>query len=85
LQNFPENEYGILCGTVQHISLVPTQTGETVYYSVEIALTNGLVTTYKKELPYLSNIQGQADIIAEDLSLLERLVLPVKKILKESI
>ena len=85
LQNFPENEYGILRGTVQHISLTPAQTGTTAYYSVEITLTNGLITTYKKELPYLSNMQGQADIITEDLSLLERLVLPIKKILKENI
>jgi len=85
LQNFPENEYGILRGTVQHISLVPAQSGEAVYYSVEIVLTNGLVTTYKKVLPYLSNMQGQADIITEDLSLLGRFVLPIKKVLKESI
>jgi HlyD family secretion protein len=85
LQNFPENEYGILRGTVRHISLIPAKLGETVYYSVEIALSNGLITTYKKELPYLSNMQGQADIITEDLSLLERFVLPMKKILKESI
>ncbi|MCL2650958.1 MAG: HlyD family efflux transporter periplasmic adaptor subunit [Candidatus Azobacteroides sp.] len=85
LDNFPENEYGILRGTVQHISLVPAQAGETVYYSVEVALSNGLITTYKKELPYLPNMQGQADIVTEDLSLLERLILPVKKILKESI
>jgi len=85
LQNFPENEYGILRGTVQHISLVPVQNGQTAYYSVEIALTNGLITTYKKELPYLSDMQGQADIITEDLSLLGRLVLPIKKILKESV
>ena len=85
LQNFPDNEYGILRGTVQHISLTPVQIGETVYYSVEIALTNGLTTTYKKTLPNLSNMQGQADIITDDISLLERLILPVKKILKESI
>ena len=84
LQNFPENEYGILRGTVQHISLTPAQTGETAYYSVEITFPNGLITTYKKELPYLPNMQGQAAIITEDLSLLERLVLPIKKILKES-
>jgi len=82
LDNFPENEYGILRGRVQHISLVPAQTGDAVYYSVEIALPDGLTTTYKKELPYLHNMQGQADIVTEDLSLLERLVLPVKKILK---
>jgi len=85
LQNFPENEYGILRGTVQHISLTPTQTDKTAYYSVEITLPDGLITTYKKELPYLPNMQGQADIITEDISLLERLVLPVKKILKENI
>jgi HlyD family secretion protein len=84
LQNFPENEYGILRGTVRNISLTPVQTGEMAYYSVEITLNEGLITTYKKELPYLSDMQGQADIITEDLSLLERLVLPVKKILKNS-
>jgi len=51
-----------------------------VYF--EIALPHGLTTTYKKELPYLPNMQGQADIVMEDLSLPERLILPVKKILK---
>jgi len=44
-----------------------------------------LITTYKKVLPYLSDMQGQADIITEDLSLLERLILPIKKVLKESV
>ncbi|MCL1934676.1 MAG: HlyD family secretion protein [Candidatus Azobacteroides sp.] len=85
LQNFPENEYGILRGTVRHISLTPAQTKDTMYYSVEIVLTDGLITTYKKELPYLPNMQGQADIITDDLSLLERLVLPIKRIWKESV
>jgi HlyD family secretion protein len=85
LQNFPENEYGILRGIVSNISLVPAQTGETVYYTVEITLPNKLITTYKKELPSLPNMQGQADIITDDISLLERLVLPVKRILKESV
>ena len=85
LQNFPENEYGILRGTVQNISLAPAQTGDMPYYTVEISLNNGLITTYKKELPCLPDMQGQADIVTEDLSLLERLVLPLKKILRESL
>jgi HlyD family secretion protein len=85
LQNFPENEYGILRGTVNKISLVPVPSGETVYYAVDINLPDNLVTTYKKELPYLPNMQGQADIVTNDASLLERLVLPVKRVLKESI
>ena len=85
LQNFPENEYGILRGTVKNISLTPTQEGGMAYYSLEIALNDGLVTTYKKELPYLSDMQGQADIITDDISLLERFFLPLKRILSESI
>jgi len=85
LQNFPENEYGILRGIVSNISLVPVQTGEMAYYMVEICLPQQLITTYKKELPWLPNMQGQADIITEDISLLERFILPIKKIIKESI
>jgi HlyD family secretion protein len=85
LENFPENEYGILRGKVQNISLVPAQSGESIYYTVEISLPDGLLTTYKKELPFLPNMQGQAEIITEDISLLERFILPVKKILSESL
>lgn len=84
LDNFPENEFGILKGTVQHTSLVPVQIGEAAYYSVEISLMSGLITTYKKEIPYLSNMQGQADIITEDMRLLERLILPLKALWKEN-
>jgi HlyD family secretion protein len=85
LANFPENEFGSLRGTVQNISLVPSQSNGTIYYTVEIRLPDKLITTYRKELPYLPNMQGQADIITEDISLLERFILPVKKILKESV
>jgi HlyD family secretion protein len=84
LENFPENEYGILRGVVRNISLVPVRQSETAYYILEIALPAQLQTSYQKELPYLPNMQGQADIVTDDISLLERLVLPVKKILKES-
>ena len=85
LENFPDNEFGILRGLVKNISLVPSQTGQTVNYTVEIDLPEGLTTTYKKELPYLQNMRGKAEIITEDISLLERFVLPVKKILSESL
>jgi HlyD family secretion protein len=85
LSNFPENEFGILRGVVQNISLIPTQSSEAVYYTVEIRLPDKLITTYRKELPYLPNMQGQADIITDDISLLERFILPIKKILKESV
>ena len=85
LVNFPENEFGILRGKVENISLVPVINGDATYYTVEIVLPNGLQTTYKKELPWLPNMQGQAEVITEDISLLERFILPIKKILRESL
>jgi len=85
LDNFPDNEYGILRGIVENISLVPSLTNQVLNYTVEISLPNGLTTTYKKKLSFLPNMQGQAEIVTEDISLLERFFLPVKKVLKESI
>ena len=51
----------------------------------EVILPDRLTTTYKKELPYLPHMQGRADIITEDISLLERFFLPMKRILSESL
>ncbi|MDR2804807.1 MAG: HlyD family secretion protein [Dysgonamonadaceae bacterium] len=84
LDNFPDQEYGILRGIVKNISLVPMQDGTTASYTVEIALPEKLTTTYRKELPSLPNMQGQADIITDDISLLQRLILPIRKLLTEN-
>ena len=84
--NFPDNEYGIVKGIVRNISTVPIKEGkETDTYIVEINLPDGLKTTYNKELPYLPEMQAQADIITEDMSLLERFFMPLRKIWKEGI
>ena len=83
LDNFPDNEFGMLKGIVLNISLVPAVSGGTTYYVVEIALPDGLNTNYKKELPYLPNMQGVAEIITEDMSLLGRFIMPMKKIFNE--
>lgn len=84
-ENFPDNEFGIVRGIVQNISLVPSKGKEGTNYIVEIKLPEGLLTTYNKELPYLPDMQAQADIITDDISLLERFFMPIRKIVKESI
>jgi HlyD family secretion protein len=83
LDNFPDNEFGMLKGVIRNISLVPATSGEQSYYIVEIDLPDGLKTNYRKELPYLPNMQGTADIIIENMSLLEKFIQPVRKIFKE--
>lgn len=82
--NFPDNEYGIVKGIVKQISLVPSIDKEgNSYYSVEVDLPNGLITTYQKTLPHMMNMQAQADIVTADISVLERFFLPLRKIWTE--
>ncbi|MEY8721795.1 HlyD family efflux transporter periplasmic adaptor subunit [Bacteroides stercorirosoris] len=83
--NFPDNEFGFVKGVVGNISLVPSKTKEENNYVVEINLPGGLVTSYHKELPYLPEMGGTAEIVTDDLSLLERFILPIKRILKENL
>lgn len=78
--NFPDNEFGVVKGYVHNISLVPA--GDN--YVLEIKLTDGLNTTYHQRLPYLPEMKGQANIITDDISLLERFVMPIRKILTEN-
>ena len=77
--NYPDQEFGIVDGIVNSISLVPTDNN----YLVEIALPNGLKTNYKKNLPLTHEMKATAEIVTENLSLLERFLMPVKKMLKE--
>lgn len=83
--NFPDNEYGIVKGIVKNISTVPLKEGIENTYIVEISLPEGLKTTYNKELPYLPEMQAQADIITENMSLLERFFMPLRKIWNEGV
>ena len=77
--NYPDHEYGMVHGVVNSISVVPS--GEN--YTVEIGLPQGLKTTYGEELFFSQEMHATAEIITEDLRLLERLFLPLKKILME--
>lgn len=77
--NYPDQEFGIVNGKVSSISLVPNQNN----YMIEILLPDGLHTNYKKELPFSPEMEAQADIVTDDLRLIERFFMPLKKIFKE--
>ncbi|GHT32020.1 hemolysin [Bacteroidia bacterium] len=79
--NYPDNEFGMVRGVVSNISLVPVKE----HYAVEIALPNGLLTTYKKDLPFSQEMTANIEIVTEDMRLLERFILPLKRIWKEKI
>jgi len=77
--NFPDTEYGIVRGVVSNISVVPS--GDS--YTLEVYFPNGLMTTYGKELPFYQEMYATGEIITEDLRLLERFFMPLKKIFSE--
>lgn len=84
--NYPDKEFGIVKGIVENISLIPVVDGQNVKsYMVDIELPNGLRTSYNKELLFLPEMEGQADIITEDMSLLERFLMPIKKVMTEGL
>jgi HlyD family secretion protein len=79
--NFPDQEFGIVNGVVNTISLVPTNNS----YQVEIGLPNGLTTNYGITLPVTHEMKAAAEIVTEDLRLIERFIMPLKRALKEAI
>ena len=81
LTNYPYIEYGILSGTIRTISAVPDQGN----YYVEIELKKGLITNYNKTLPFSLEMTGNAEIITEDMRLLQRLFGPVYSLIKEKL
>lgn len=77
--NYPDQEFGIVNGVVSSLSLVPDENN----YRVEIALPQGLTTNYKRTLPVSQQMKASAEIVTEDLRLIERFFLPVKRVWKE--
>jgi hypothetical protein len=70
LLGFPEYEYGVLLGLVTNISDVPSED----YYLVKVNLIEGLNTTFNREITFKQNIEGNAEIITDDLRLIERFI-----------
>lgn len=84
--NYPDKEFGIVKGIVENISLIPVLDVQNAKsYMVDIQLPNGLRTSYNKDLPFLPEMEGQADIITEDISLLERFLMPIRKVITEGL
>jgi HlyD family secretion protein len=81
VDNYPYMEYGLVEGTIQSISLVPTDQ----YYAVEIALPEELQTNYGRSLEFDQEMSGMAEIITEERRLITRIIDPFKYILEKNL
>jgi hypothetical protein len=79
LANFPDREFGVLKGEIKNISLVPDKEGNLL---IDVVLPKGLLSSYKKQIPFQQEMKGSAEIITEDLRLLERILYQFRDIFK---
>ncbi|MFD2584955.1 HlyD family secretion protein [Pedobacter vanadiisoli] len=77
LDNYRYQEYGIVEGKVQNISFTPDDKGN---YYVDVSLPKGLKTSYHKILPFDKELKGNAEIVTQDLRLIERFFYQIRKI-----
>lgn len=78
LDNYRFQEYGIVEGKVQNISLIPDDKGN---YYVDVILPKGLKTSYNKTLVFDKELRGNAEIVTQDLRLIERFFYQIRKLL----
>jgi biotin carboxyl carrier protein len=82
LSNFPDKEYGFIKGVVGSLSDVPLSDGT---YVAEIVFPDGLKTTYGVSIPVSGTLTGYADVVTEEIRLLKRIVMPVKRIINRQL
>lgn len=78
LANYPFEEWGSLEGIIQNISEVPKQ-GEEAFYTLYVKL-DGLTTSYSKQIEFKQEMQGTAEIVVEELTVLQRIFYQLRKV-----
>ncbi len=79
LENYPDTEFGVLVGRVEKISLIPDKEG---FYNIDVSLPKKLITSYNEDIDFKQEMVGVAEIITEDLRLIERFFYQLKDIVK---
>ncbi|MDT8414563.1 MAG: HlyD family efflux transporter periplasmic adaptor subunit [Flavobacteriaceae bacterium] len=79
LENFPDEEFGMLTGVVHNISLLPDKEG---FFAVDVELPKKLITNYNKEIVFTQEMKGVGEIITEDLRLIERFFYQLRNVFK---
>ena len=77
LLNYPEAEYGVLNGKISSMSPIPDNDG---FYLINVNLKHKLITSYNISIPFKTEMSGAAEIVTEDLRLLERLFYQLRNV-----
>lgn len=69
LDNYPDYEFGVLKGRIKSVSEITNKEG---FYTIDVTLPKKLITSYNKDIIFKQEMRGTAEIITEDLRLIER-------------
>lgn len=82
LEGYPYREFGTLQGRVERVSHLAYQPDvrvpEAATYLAEVSLPDGLVTSYGRTLELRQEMRGDADVVTQDMRLLERVFARVR-------
>jgi hypothetical protein len=82
LRAYPYIEYGSIEAEVSGIKLLPAKAGEKEFYAVELIFPHGLKTNQGLILNTETVLDGEAEIITAETSVLEKIYNPLKNIFK---
>ena len=78
IDNYPNAEWGSLRGYVTNISSVPKQ--GLAEYAIQVSIDN-LNTSYGKMMEFKQEMQGSAEIVTEELTVLQRIFYQLREVL----
>lgn len=81
-QGYPYEEYGMVEGKINTIAQVPS--ADAVSFFATVTLLNGLRTTSNKILIYRNGMTASAEIVTEDLTLMERFFITLRELSVQS-
>ena len=74
LDNYPSKEFGIIRGEVQSIALLPSED----VFNVRVSFPEGLKSSYNIEFPFQQLMSGNAEVITNEMSFMERILNQVR-------
>ena len=80
LSGYPYLEYGMVRGIIKSKSMVPSSDA----YIIELELPEGLITLYGTKLDFTQNMQGTAEIITDDLRLIQKVINPFRYLVSKN-
>lgn len=78
IANYPFQEFGFVSATISQIASLPKES----VYQLTLSLDSGLVSSYGRPLAYTPEMEAVAEVITEDLRLIERLFQSVRSIVR---